>query len=326
MTDNEPYAHSYRDVATHKLLLQDVVRTEAFERALEELVKPGSQVLDFGCGTGILSLFASRFGAKKVFAVDRCEFIQFAHDIAQANNIDNIQFHHDDEESLEIDTSVDLIVSEWMGHFLLFEAMLGPLLAVRDKFLKAGGVMIPREVTFHAGLVCDKYFYEELSFFRNNPYGINFSPIAESPFWQTELKCLTPRQILPTTVHLGTFDMHTLKAPPTELVGNTTPSKPATIYGVCGWFSAKLAPTISFGTGPDDPPTHWEQLYFPFSEPFDVSPSREVTIRIVLPDNESTYEPLWEWSIFDGQKKIEMNDYAYREQLDPFLPSGLVKP
>jgi SAM-dependent methyltransferase len=326
MKDNEPYANSYRDVATHKVMLQDVVRTEAFERALRELVKPGSQVLDFGCGTGVLSLFASQCGAKKVFAVDRCEFIQFAHEIAQVNNIDNIEFYHDDDKSLEIDTSVDLIVSEWMGHFLCFEAMLGPLLNVRDKFLKAGGVMIPGEVTFHGGLVCDEYFYEELSFFRNNPYGINFAPIAESPFWQTELQFLMKRQILETRVHLGSFDMHTLKAPPSELVGKAIPSRRATIYGVCGWFSAKLAPKINLGTGPDDPPTHWGQMYFPFSEPFEVSPRREVTIRIALPDNESKYEPVWRWSIFDGQKNIEMNDCAYREQLDPFLPRGLVNP
>ncbi len=41
----------------------------------------------------------------------------------------------------------DLIVSEWMGYFLLFENMLPSVLAVRDKALKVGGEIIPREAT-----------------------------------------------------------------------------------------------------------------------------------------------------------------------------------
>jgi protein arginine N-methyltransferase 1 len=324
--DNEHFVMSYRDVAVHKMMLQDVVRTEAYERALRELVAPGSQVLDFGCGTGVLSIFASKFGAEKVFAVDRCEFIQFAHEIARANNLSNIEFHHNDSTTLEIGTRVDVLVSEWMGHFLFFEAMLGPLLTVRDKFLKADGIMIPGEVKLHGGLVCDEYFYEDLSFFRNNPYGIDFSPIGESPFWQTKLEFLMEKQILDTTVDLGTFNMHTLKEPPSELVGKVVPTQKATIYGVCGWFTATLAPGITLGTGPGDPPTHWEQMFFPFDEPFEVSPTREVTIKIVLPDDDSQYEPAWRWSISDEKMTIEMNDYDYREQLNPFLPKGLIKP
>ena len=37
----------------------------------------------------------------------------------------------------------DLLVSEWMGYFLLFERMLPSVLYVRDKFLDSAGFMIP---------------------------------------------------------------------------------------------------------------------------------------------------------------------------------------
>ena len=40
-------------------------------------------VLDVGCGTGILSLFAARAGASKVVAVDRSSIIYKAMDIAR---------------------------------------------------------------------------------------------------------------------------------------------------------------------------------------------------------------------------------------------------
>ena len=47
------YRMSYRDVAMHKVMLQDVIRTDAYEKAINEIVQPDHSVLDFGCGTGI---------------------------------------------------------------------------------------------------------------------------------------------------------------------------------------------------------------------------------------------------------------------------------
>ncbi len=41
------------------------------------------------------------------------------------------------------EVAADVIISEWMGYFLLFERMLPSVLAVRDKCLLPGGVMIP---------------------------------------------------------------------------------------------------------------------------------------------------------------------------------------
>lgn len=35
---------------------------------------------------------------------------------------------------------VDIIISEWMGYFLLFESMLDSVLYARDKYLQPNGV------------------------------------------------------------------------------------------------------------------------------------------------------------------------------------------
>jgi predicted RNA methylase len=49
-------------------------------------------------------------------------------------------------------SKADLIVSEWMGYFLIYENMLPSVLAVRDKCLKKDGEIIPREASlFIAG-------------------------------------------------------------------------------------------------------------------------------------------------------------------------------
>ena len=43
-----------------------------------------------------------------------------------------------EEVELPVDR-VDIIISEWMGYFLLYEAMLDSVLFARDKYLAPGG-------------------------------------------------------------------------------------------------------------------------------------------------------------------------------------------
>ncbi len=325
MSYSDYYPMSYLDVTMHKLMLQDAVRTDAYHKALRLSVKAGDQVLDFGCGTGILSIFASRFGARQVHAVDRSIFVQVARDIAKHNGVDNISFYYNDHASLKLDTKVDMIVSEWMGHFLFYETMLGPLLEVRDKFLRDGGVMIPGEVTLHCGLICDKSIYEDLSFLRTRPYDVGFFPVADVPLCQTDLNTLLPNQILKSTVNLGTLDLTTITSPPKVLTGVVKPNKKAKVYGLCGWFSTDLIDGVRFGTGPGDLPTHWDQIIFPLTEPFKVSPAREVTVKIAPLVSEGDAEQRWEWSISDAKKCLKNNDYEHRDQIDPFPEDGLLR-
>jgi type I protein arginine methyltransferase len=47
-------------------------------------------VLDVGCGTGILSLFAAKSGAKRVIAVDASDIAKKAATIVQANGLDSV--------------------------------------------------------------------------------------------------------------------------------------------------------------------------------------------------------------------------------------------
>ena len=47
-------------------------------------------VLDVGCGTGILSLFAARSGAKRVYAVDASDIAEKAERIVKDNGFENV--------------------------------------------------------------------------------------------------------------------------------------------------------------------------------------------------------------------------------------------
>lgn len=50
---------------------------------------------------------------------------------------------------------VDVIVSEWMGYFLLFEAMLDSVIYARDRHLRPGGLLLPNRCSLSLVGACD---------------------------------------------------------------------------------------------------------------------------------------------------------------------------
>ncbi len=52
-----------------------------------------------------------------------------------------------DAISLDECLQVDIIISEWMGYFLMYESMLDTVLYARDKWMAPGGIMMPDRCT-----------------------------------------------------------------------------------------------------------------------------------------------------------------------------------
>ena len=80
----------YAEFEVHRTMIRDRVRTEAFRRAIDAVVRPGDTVLDVGAGSGILSLFAAQAGAARVYAVEQTTIAVLAQQLAAANGFADI--------------------------------------------------------------------------------------------------------------------------------------------------------------------------------------------------------------------------------------------
>jgi protein arginine N-methyltransferase 3 len=138
--EEEEYFSTYSHFSIHLEMLSDKIRTESYRNFISKnpTLFRDKVVLDVGCGTGILSLFAAESGAKLVIGVDQSFMVYNAMQIVRENGYeDKIKLIRGKLEEVELPVDkVDVIISEWMGYFLLFESMLDTVIFSRDKWLR----------------------------------------------------------------------------------------------------------------------------------------------------------------------------------------------
>ena len=160
-------------------MLKDQVRTNAYRDAIEgnpEAFKD-KIVLDIGAGTGILSIFAARAGAKHVYAIENAEIAFFAREIIKNNGFgDKITVIKGKMEEITLPVDkVDIIISEWMGYFLLYESMLDSVLWARDKYLAPNGKMFPDKAVIYMAAIEDEGEKRRRGNFWKNQYNVDMS-------------------------------------------------------------------------------------------------------------------------------------------------------
>lgn len=136
------YFDSYAHISIHRTMLSDRIRTLSYREAIfrNPSLFQDKIILDVGCGTGILSLFAAKCGAKRVYAVEKSQINHFAKQIIDKNGFSNqislIEKTMEEVTETDIPEKVDVIISEWMGYCLLYESMLPSVIVARNKFMK----------------------------------------------------------------------------------------------------------------------------------------------------------------------------------------------
>jgi protein arginine N-methyltransferase 1 len=91
--------------------------------------------------------------------------IEKAREIVAVNGMsDKITLLQGKMEEVELPfPKVDIIISEWMGYFLLYESMLDTVLYARDKYLAPHGLIFPDKATiFMAGIEDGEYKDEKI--------------------------------------------------------------------------------------------------------------------------------------------------------------------
>ena len=107
--------------------------------------------------------FAVRAGAKHVIGVDMSTIIEKAREIVKVNGMESkITLLQGKMEEVKLPfPKIDIILSEWMGYFLLYESMLDTVLYARDNYLVPGGLIFPDKASIYMSGIEDGEYKEE---------------------------------------------------------------------------------------------------------------------------------------------------------------------
>ena len=299
------YFAEYGQLYDHVGMLQDEQRMTAYHDAIKlnaERHFKGKVVLDLGAGTGVLSIWAAQAGAKHVYAVEATDVATHAEKMAEAHGFGSvITVLRGRMEELELPCKVDVLLSEWMGYFLLRESMVQSVLLARDRWLAPGGVMYPSSARLLIAALDDPPFvpsrhseverhvadWDVLASDMSTRYGLNLQALA--PAWRAEQEQYTFRQawqgLVPESagigepqvlldVDMGTVQNHELFGwSSTVQVSEATPETPVT--ALVGWFDVRFCAGLPEGaegcvtldTSPTAPPTHWAHTTVPLQPP-----------------------------------------------------------
>lgn len=110
-----------------------------------------------------LCRFAVRAGAKHVIGVDMSTIIEKAREIVEVNSMSKqITLLQGKMEEVKLPfPKVDIILSEWMGYFLLYESMLDTVLYARDQYLAPKGLIFPDRATIYLAGIEDGEYKDE---------------------------------------------------------------------------------------------------------------------------------------------------------------------
>mmetsp|Transcript_10847 Transcript_10847/g.16149 ORF Transcript_10847/g.16149 Transcript_10847/m.16149 type:complete len:568 (-) Transcript_10847:106-1809(-) len=332
--NNTYYFTSYSHYAIHETMLKDTVRTKAYEDAIMKnsaTLFKDKVVLDIGCGTGVLSIFAAKAGAKKVIAVDGSEIIREARNIIDANGLSGtitcvrgmIETLLEKEElPLGPGEKVDVIVSEWMGYALFFETMLPSVMKARDAVMdRVGGTMFPNKASIHLEGASDTWLD-----YWDDVHGIDMTPmkhrIGTELLVEGSVEIVDKENVSTNRVELVGFDLNTCKDTDLDfeahfelypllsdngnVVNGGRVDKLVISFDID--FDLPNTNAVSFSTGCQSKPTHWKQTTLWFDPTLGVPIIKEDMIlrgkfkmgRNKINHREMDFKVVWELGSVDG--------------------------
>lgn len=315
MTSKDYYFDSYAHFGIHEEMLKDEVRTVTYRNAIyhnKHLFKD-KVVMDVGSGTGILSMFAAKAGARKVFAVEFSNMATQSKKIIADNNLDNIVevIHGKLEDIKELPggiEKVDIIISEWMGYCLFYESMLNTVLYARDKWLAPDGALFPDKAKLFVCAIEDRQYKEDKINWWNNVYGFNMSSIREVAISEPLVDVVDQAQVVTNNYCVKDVDLYTVKVE--DLTWNSKFTlrvlRNDYVQALVTFFTvefSKCHKRTGFSTGPDSQYTHWKQTVFYLREAMTVKKNEEIFGEITVAPNKKNERDL-DFTIavkFDGE-------------------------
>lgn len=274
-------------VEAHHWMLRDPYRTLAYKSAISQVVA-GKTVLEVGCGTGVLSIFAAQAGARSVVALEATPIAGLARSVIARNGlshrievVETLSSEYRPRERFEV------IIHELLAMDPFAERVVPTIRDARERLLAPGGMLLPHRVRVcalglgaadHPGGATMASEAAELSAI----YGLRLDPLVEaSTTLQHEgAEGQVASRVLTEERELYGIDF---TEPPgsecDERVHRLVATRSGSIEEVMVFFRAYLHADTQLTSSPFAPRTHWSPYVVRLPRPVRVEADHPLFLR-----------------------------------------------
>jgi type I protein arginine methyltransferase len=259
-------------------------------------------ILDLGAGTGIFSLLACQFGAKKVYAIEPDNAIELARIMAMANGYgDRIECIQALSTAVTLPEPVDVIIADLRGTLPLYSHHLSTLADAAQRFLKPNGRLIPLQDTLWAAVVEAPELYASYAApWQENRYGLDLQAALNLTTNTWGAGRVEPQQLLVKPKCWASLNYSPQSNPklinPDHSGELTWPVlRPGIGHGLLIWFDTTLIPGVGFTNRPgaELAPKVYGSAFFPWSQPVVLAKGDAIAFQIKA--NLVGEDYIWSW-------------------------------
>lgn len=142
-----------------------------------------------------------------------------------------------EEVELPVD-GVDIIISEWMGYFLLYESMLLTVLDARDRWLKPGGMLFPDKASIYISAIEDADYKESKVDFWDSVHGVDMSCVKNMVISEPLVDVTEQQAIFTTSCPIFSINLETVDRSQLNFVSTyrLTATRNDYFYALVAWF------------------------------------------------------------------------------------------
>jgi protein arginine N-methyltransferase 1 len=179
------------------------------------------------------------------------------------------------ENSKEKLQPADIIISDWMGYFLMHDSNIESVIYARDNCLKKEGVLIPDSAIIHIAAIEDEELFNSKYRFWENVHDIDMSLIKNASLSEVLVETAEKEKILSSIFKIYELDLYTAQENDLEFSTKyqLTITKSQKMHGLISWFDVfmnSLPYKVKFNTSPFNQSTSWKQCIFYLDEELQV--------------------------------------------------------
>ena len=267
----------------HLGYVDDQVRVQAYQKAINLLVRPGQRVVDLGCGTGVLGLMCLAAGAEHVYALDRSPMSEIAwQTFHRSGRSEQATVIRGESTRVSLPERVDVVIADQVGYFGFDYGIVEQYADAARRFLKPGGILIPNRLRLKVAAVESDETYRQVAQWA----GPSIPPGLR---WLRELAAnckyaakLGPQNLLAETVTLADIDLYANNPSFFSWTAEMSIQRDGNLHGIAGWFDCELTQDVWITNSPSSTaPVNRPQAFFPIERPTAVKPGDVVRVTVL---------------------------------------------